>query len=142
MRTISTLVVLAIGVMWSPLARAQHDLHAAHGQSHQQAAPAEQGPTVSLQGDQATWINNAHMRAFFDLTKVKLGKDAGPLDFEDYRDKSYAIFRTFAVSMGAKPDAMVEHLKDIPRQMVGIVKDDPKVLGSYDSFVVALMGPQ
>jgi hypothetical protein len=36
----------------------------------------------------------------------------------------------------------VEHLKDIPRQMVGIVKDDPKVLDSYEAFTVALMGPQ
>jgi hypothetical protein len=26
--------------------------------------------------------------------------------------------------------------------MVGIVRDDPKVLDSYDNFVVALMGPQ
>ena len=37
---------------------------------------------------------------------------------------------------------MVDHLKDIPGQMVGIAKDDPKVLDSYDNFVVALMGPQ
>lgn len=138
MRTLSTLAVLAVGLMWSPAAHAQHDLHVAP----KQAAPVEQGETLSLQGDQSAWINNPHMRSFFDLTKARLGKGAPTLDFADYRDKSYAIFRTFAVSMGAKPDAMVEHLKDIPHQMVGIAKDDPKVLDSYDSFVVALMGPQ
>ena len=44
--------------------------------------------------------------------------------------------------MGASPEGMVDHLKDIPQQMVGIVKDDPKVLDSYDNFIVALMGPQ
>ncbi len=44
--------------------------------------------------------------------------------------------------MGMSPDGMVDHLKDIPRQLVSIVKDDPKVLASYDNFTVALMGPQ
>lgn len=112
------------------------------------AAPAafaqqaeQQGETHSLQGDQSAWINNPHMHAFFDLTKAKLVGGVA-LDFEAYRDASYAIFRAFGTSMGMSPEGMVDHLKDIPRQMVGIVKDDPNVLGSYDSFVVALMGPQ
>ena len=139
MRTISTLAVLAASMLWSPaMAFAQHGLHALH----EQAAPAQQGETVNLQGDQSAWINSPHIHTFFDLTKARLGKGTATLDFEDYRDKSYAIFRAFAASMGVKPDTMVEHLKDIPRQMVGIVKDDPKVLDSYEAFTVALMGPQ
>ena len=73
---------------------------------------------------------------------IQNGKGALPLDADRYREKSYAIFRVFAKSMGADPDLMVDHLKDIPGQMVGIVKDDPEVLDSYDNFVVALMGPQ
>lgn len=112
------------------------------GAQHGAPQSAQPGETHSLQGDQSAWINNAHMHGFYDLTRATLGKGASALDFEAYRDKSYAIFRTFAVSMGMNPDGMVEHLKDIPRQMVGIVRDDPKVLDSYDSFVVALMGPQ
>jgi hypothetical protein len=79
---------------------------------------------------------------YFALTKETLRAGAPPLDFDGYREKSYAIFREFGKSMGGDPDMMVDHLKDIPRQMVGIVKDDPKVLDSYDNFVVALMGPQ
>lgn len=125
------LMIAATLVMAAPVAVAQH--------GSQQAAP--KGETHSLQGDQSAWINNPHMRAFFDLTKAKLGA-SGALDFEAYRDASYAIFRAFGTSMGMSPEGMVDHLKDIPRQMVGIVKDDPKVLGSYDNFVVALMGPQ
>jgi hypothetical protein len=111
------------------------------------AAPPEtasipQGQTLNLQGDQSAWINNDHMRGFYALSKETLGKGALPLDADRYREKSYAIFRVFAKSMGADPDLMVDHLKDIPGQMVGIVKDDPEVLDSYDNFVVALMGPQ
>jgi hypothetical protein len=35
----------------------------------------------------------------------------------------------------------VDHLKHIPREVVGIVKDDPKVLDNFETFLVALRGP-
>jgi hypothetical protein len=137
MRTVSMAALLAAVAGFGPVALAQHG----------QAAPKTQERTVQLQGDQSAWINNDYMRGYFALTKETLGPTAAsggaaPLDFDDYREKSYAIFREFGKSMGGDPDMMVDHLKDIPRQMVGIVKDDPKVLDSYDNFVVALMGPQ
>jgi hypothetical protein len=138
---LNSLVVIAILAAGSvPGACAQHGLH---GESEAaKAPPASQGETVSLQGDQSAWINNPHMRGFYDLTKATLGANAEAVNVDAYRDASYVIFRAFAASMGTSPDGMVEHLKDIPRQMVNIVRDDPKVLDSYDSFVVALMGPQ
>ena len=85
------------------------------------------------------------MHAFYDLTKETLGAGglkatSGPA-FEAYRDKSYAIFRAFGAQAG-NADGMVDHLKDIPRQMVGIVKDDPKVIESFANFRLALEGPQ
>jgi hypothetical protein len=36
---------------------------------------------------------------------------------------------------------MLDHLKLIPRQVVGIVKENPAVLQSYDAFWAALAGP-
>jgi hypothetical protein len=109
---------------------------------HAPPAPA-QAETKSLQGgDNSAWTDNPNMHAFYDLTVATLGKGAPKLDFAAYQEESYAIFRQFGASMGAKPEAMVEHLKDIPRQLVGIVKDDPKVLDSYKNFTLALMGPQ
>jgi len=151
MRTISTLAILAIGMVWSTAGCSQHDLMAMHAPAHAAVAPPEarevvapspQGQTLNLQGDQSAWINNDHMRGYYVLSKEMLGKGAPPLDAESYREKSYAIFRAFGKSMGGDPDTMVDHLKDIPGQMVTIVKGDPKVLDSYDNFVVALMGPQ
>ncbi len=132
MRVISIAAMAVTMIGFGPVALAQHG----------QAAPKTQELTVQLQGDQSAWINNDYMRGYFALSKETLGKGAAPLDFDDYREKSYAIFREFGKSIGGDPDMMVDHLKDIPRQMVGIVKDDPKVLDSYDNFVVALMGPQ
>jgi hypothetical protein len=104
--------------------------------------PQQQGEAQSLQGDTSAWVNNAYMHQFYDLTVETLGKGASSVDFDAYRDKSYAIFRAFGVSMGGNPDMMVDHLKDIPRQLVGIVKDDPHVLDSYKNFTRALMGPE
>jgi hypothetical protein len=37
--------------------------------------------------------------------------------------------------------AMVDHLKLVPRQIVGIVKEDPTVLRDFDTFWAALAGP-
>jgi hypothetical protein len=68
--------------------------------------------------------------------------NAGRVDAAAYEQRAYAIFRTFAESLGANPDGMIDHLKAIPREMVSIVAADPKVLDSYDNFLVALRGPR
>jgi hypothetical protein len=108
---------------------------------HSQLAPP-QAETKSLQGgDNSAWSDNPNMHAFYDLTVATLGKGTANIDFPAYQQKSYALFRAFGTSMGWKPEAMVDHLKDIPRQLVGIVKDDPKVLDNYKNFTLALMGP-
>jgi hypothetical protein len=111
------------------------------------AAPQAHGPapvTKSLQGGadhDRVWTDNPHMQAFYELTVATLGKGAEKADFPAYQQKAYAIFREFGASMGWKPEAMADHLKDVPRQMVGIVKDDPKVLDNYANFRIALAGP-
>jgi hypothetical protein len=63
------------------------------------------------------------------------GKDA-------YEARCFAVFRGFGAAHGVKPQAMVDHLKLIPRQLVQIVREDPHVIDSYDNFVVATFGPQ
>jgi hypothetical protein len=126
-----TMMAAIAALMMAPGALAQHG-----------TAPPSGDVTVNVQGDQSRWIDNDYMKSFYALSVERLGKAAPKLDFDDYRDRSYAIFRAFGTSMGMSPEGMVDHLKDIPRQMVGIVKDDPKVLDNYDNFVVALMGPQ
>ncbi|MFL5298227.1 MAG: hypothetical protein ACJ798_17755 [Phenylobacterium sp.] len=110
---------------------------------HPAAAP-QPGKAVSLQGagaEQQAWINNPHMHAFYDLSRATLGGGAAKVDVNAYEQKSFAIFREFGVSMGVGAEHMQDHLKLIPRQVVQIVKDDPKVLDSYDNFVAAMMGP-
>ncbi|MGH6966127.1 MAG: hypothetical protein ACREE0_16715, partial [Phenylobacterium sp.] len=64
------------------------------------------------------------------------------VDVAGYEQKSFAIFRAFGVSRGTGAEHMQDHLKLIPRQVVGIVKEDPTVLDSYANFVAAVFGPE
>ena len=89
------------------------------------------------------WKADPHMHQFYDLTKATLGGGGGgAVDVSAYEQKSFAIFRDFGASHGMKPEAMQDHLKLIPRQMVEIVKADPHTLDSYESFSDALFGPK
>ena len=65
----------------------------------------------------------------------------GSLHVDAYEARSFAVFREFARANGMNEEGMLDHLKLIPRQVVGIVKENPAVLNSYDTFWAALAGP-
>jgi len=106
------------------------------------SAPAPQTITLDAQGgDYPEWFQNPHMVEFSALS-VEMLRARRRVDAAAYERRSYEIFRVFARSLGADPDGMIDHLKAIPRQLVAIVADDPKVLDSYANFLVALRGPR
>ena len=115
---------------------------APHGGQHGGVAAAGPSRAVDMQGDPRAFIDNANGRAFYDLTVRTLKPGAAPVDVATYEAEAFAIFRAMGASMGVAPDAMQDHLKAIPRQMIGIVHDDPKVLDSFDNFADALVGPR
>jgi hypothetical protein len=100
---------------------------------------AVQPTTYSLQ-DSGNWKRSAHVHAFYETTVATFAN--GPnIDVDAYEAKCFAIFREFAHAQGVDEAKMLDHLKLIPRQMVGIVKENPAVLKDYDSFWTALVGP-
>ncbi len=108
------------------------------------SATAAAAPTASanMQGNDAkAWAADPHIHAFYDTTVAAFSHGADKVDFPAYEQKSFAIFRDFGASQGMPPAAMQDHLKLIPRQVLGIVKEDPKVLDTYDNFILAVMGP-
>lgn len=125
-------VLLAAGLLAPMIATAQS------------AHDAEAGETITLeaQADSSEWEQNEHFQKFYPLSVEMLGGGTDDVDVELYEQRSYAIFRAFAESVGIDPDGMVDHLKNIPREMVMIVKRDPTVLEDYESFMVALRGPR
>jgi hypothetical protein len=107
-----------------------------HSRSSEQAA---QPTTVDIQGA-SEWKRSPYMQAYYELT-VATFKNGNDIDVDAYESKSFAVFREFARANGRNEQAMVDHLKLIPRQVVTIVKEDATVLNSYDSFWAALAGP-
>jgi hypothetical protein len=97
---------------WLTLATAAAQLshcsvHAQHG------APALEPQTITLdaQGgdDYPEWFQNPHMVEFYALSVEMLRARRGRIDVAAYEQKSYAIFRVFAESIGADPDGMIAH---------------------------------
>ena len=101
--------------------------------------PEPQPTTVDIQGA-GEWKRSPHMRAYYDET-VKTFANGTAIDVDAYEARSFAIFREFARANGMNEQGMIDHLKLIPRQVVGIVKENPAVLKSYDAFWAALAGP-
>ena len=116
----------------------------AFGTASAQPAPdaAPQGTARSLQGDEGAWRNSPYMHQFYEAVVAACADGPANADIPALEAKSRAIFADFAVSMHMNPKALQDHLKDIPRQMVQIAKDDPKVLTGYGRFIVAAMGPE
>ena len=137
-RFIAAAFLAVVGVSTVAQARAQAPASPQAGAS----APAGQG--ANMQGeDPRKFVETPPIRAFYALSVATLRPGAPPLDLKAYQAKSYALFHELG-EMEAKGGGpgMVEHLKLIPEQVVAIVKDDPKVLDSFDSFVDALVGPK
>ena len=113
---------------------------AAAGCTHApQHTAAPEPTTVDIQGA-GEWKRSPHMHAYYEETVATL-KNGTDIDVDAYEARSFAIFREFARANGMNEAAMLDHLKLIPRQVVGIVKENPAVLNSYDAFWAALAGP-
>lgn len=125
-------IILGAGVAWH--------LHSATRGGHLRAhSDPSQPTTVDIQGA-GEWKRAPQMHAFYDET-VATFANGSAIDIDAYEARSFAIFREFARANGANEQAMIDHLKLIPRQVVDIVKEDPAVLRDYDSFWAALAGP-
>ncbi|MBI1340048.1 hypothetical protein GC169_07555 [bacterium] len=115
---------------------AGHPHQALHAQQRDEAVSA------NLQGDQMqVWMENPHIRKFYEATREAFANGPDAVDAEAYRIRSTAIFRDMAVGMKLDPNAMQDHLKAIPDQMIAIANEDPSVLASFDAFRTALFGP-
>ena len=96
--------------------------------------------TVSLQSPMPSCADGL-VRGFYDITLAAFANGAARVDLPSYEAQSFAYFRANAAHLRAHPEQHVADLKDIPRQLVQIAKEDPSVLDQCESFMVALHGP-
>jgi hypothetical protein len=107
-----------------------------------QGAPKSYDFRDGTDAEMQAWINDPNVHAFYQMTVDAFAQGVDHLDRAAYVQHSQEIFRALAVAHGIKPEALEDHLKLIPDQMVQMVSRDPKTLASYDNFIVALFGPQ
>ena len=131
---------LAAGVALAVLASSAGGAYAHPPADHDPPPPST---TRSLQGDDAqAWIDDPHIHAFYAAAVAATAQGAARADIPAFEKTSFAIFRDFGASRGMKPEAMQDHLKLIPRQVIQIAKEDPHALDTYESFVEAMFGPK
>jgi hypothetical protein len=106
------------------------------------ADPEKASSTVSMQGGEQAWINDPHTHQLYALTVAAFANGPKAVDKARYEADAVAIFRDFGRATGVGADAMADHLKLIPDQVIQIATEDPKVLASYDNFIRAVFGPQ
>jgi hypothetical protein len=136
-RTIA--LAAAVVLAAAPLAAEALAKEAAPSPSSPQAA----GPqTYNMRDDASDWIKDPNVHAFYQATVDAFAQGPEHLDRAAYEKRSHEIFAALAVSRHMPPEAMQDHLKAIPGEMIQIVTRDPKTLATYDSFVMALFGPQ
>lgn len=127
---------IVLGILTSALALTACSHPARHASPNESST---QPTTVDIQGANE-WKRSPHMRAYYDLTAATFANGAD-IDVDAYEAKSFALFRELARANGMNEQGMIDHLKLIPRQVVGIVREHPDVLKDYDSFWAALAGP-
>jgi len=106
------------------------------------AAQVPASKTYSFGDDASPWINDPAIHAFYQATVDAFAHGPGQVDRTAYEQRSRQIFHAFAMAHGMSPEAVENHVKAIPGEMILIVTRDPQTLASYDNFVVALFGPQ
>jgi hypothetical protein len=113
------------------------------GQNDDTALQQTGGETITLEAQAVNpeWESNEYSHKFYELSVKMLGVEAQTLEVAAYERRSYAIFGAFAVSVGIDPVGWVDHLKNIPRELVMIVEEDPTTLDSFENFLLALRGP-
>jgi len=89
-------------------------------------APSPPPASVNMQGDQQVWIKDPHIHAFYQLTVAAFANGPDKVDKTRFERDAFAIFRDFGRSTGVGADAMQEHLKLIPDQVIQIATEDPR----------------
>lgn len=112
-----------------------------HGGGGQNPHAAAEAPaTVSIRQNDGALCGTAFYDDLYALTVAVFAIGAEKVEVSDYREQVFGLIRS-AEEFKGFAEEWVEHAKDIPRQLVEIIREDSSVLDSCDNFSVALVGP-
>lgn len=129
------------------IAYPQHAIH--HSAEHaadisaekSEAADSTETVTVSIRQNDRALCGTAMYDKLYALTVAVFADGAEHVNLADYEQQVFALATASEEFAGASAAAIIDHLKDIPRQLVEIIREDPAVLDSCSNFSVALVGP-
>lgn len=96
--------------------------------------------TVSIRQNDAPLCGTPFYDALYALTVEVFAVGAGRVEVSGYEERVFALVRS-APEFAGNAEAFIEHIKDIPGQLVAIIREDPSVLDSCANFSIALVGP-
>ena len=123
------LIVIFSAFILSPVATAQHG-----------SEKEELAASVSMPQNDFARCGQPFYDNFYALTVEVFADGAANVMPDEYAEQVFALVRSSAEFAG-DADAFVEHIKDIPGQLVEIILEDSQVLASCANFSVALIGP-
>ncbi|MBL4581750.1 MAG: hypothetical protein JKY29_08030 [Gammaproteobacteria bacterium] len=96
--------------------------------------------TVSMRQNDFALCGQPFYDDVYALTVEIFAEGAENVNLEYYQEQVFALVRS-SEKFGDDAEAFVVHIKDIPGQLLEIIREDPQVLASCANFSVALVGP-
>ncbi len=135
--TVSVLFATALSVVWMPVTA-----NPQHVAGNNEATDSAESPvTVSIRQNDYALCGRALYDELYALTVEVFADGAENVNLSEYEQKVFALAIHSEEFSGASVEAVIDHIKDIPRQLVEIIREDPAVLDSCSNFSVALVGP-
>lgn len=100
----------------------------------------ELATSVSIRQNDFALCGQPFYDNLYALTVEVFADGASKVMADDYAEQVFALVRSSA-EFTANADAFIDHIKDIPGQLVEIIREDSEVLASCANFSVALVGP-
>jgi len=97
--------------------------------------------TVNLRQNDFELCTRQFYVDLYELTVAVFAPGAVNVKLAELEEQIFTLVRTSDEFAGGGAEAFVEHIKDIPAQLLQIIREDPAVLDSCANFSVALVGP-
>jgi len=135
--TVSLLFITVLSVLWAPVTANPQQVAGNNEAADSAASPV----TVSIRQNDHSLCGTAMYDELYALTVEVFAVGAENVNLGEYEQKVFALAIASEEFSGASAEAVIDHIKDIPRQLVEIIREDPTVLDSCSNFSVALIGP-
>lgn len=110
-----------------------------HGSGN--AGTEQQGPvSFSIREMDGPFCETQPWASFYDVALETYKDGIASVEVADLEQQAFAWVRA-APEFADNAEGFVEHIKDIPGQLVEIIREDPTVLESCENLAVALVGP-